>query len=207
MTPRSVDTRQLHEWLDRARAGDRSAREELLRSVAVRMERLASKMLGRFPNVQRWAETCDVLQNALLRLLRALGEVRPDSMRAFFGLAAEQLRRELLDLTRHFTRANNTWVGGRAPDGDSQSPAPEAAATAEDPAELELWEHFHESVLLLPADDREVVNLLYYHGLTQPQAAEVLQVNERTVRRRWRAACIGLQQRLHGRFPGLDDAE
>jgi RNA polymerase sigma-70 factor (ECF subfamily) len=70
--------------------------------VCGRLERLARKMLRRFPGVHRWAETGDVLQNALLRLLRALQEVRPESVRGFFGLVAEQMRRELLDLARHF---------------------------------------------------------------------------------------------------------
>jgi DNA-directed RNA polymerase specialized sigma24 family protein len=82
-------TAQLHRWLDRVQAGDLSAREELLRSVGNRLERLARKMLGRFPTVRRWVETDDVLQSALVRLLRALEEVRPDSMRHFFALAAE----------------------------------------------------------------------------------------------------------------------
>jgi len=58
-------------------------------------------MLGRFPTVRGWADTGDVLQSAVMRLLRALKEVRPGSVRDFFGLAAEQMRRELLDLARH----------------------------------------------------------------------------------------------------------
>jgi hypothetical protein len=59
-------------------------------------------MLGRFPTVRRWADTGDVLQSALVRLLGALKQVDVPSTRAFFGLAAEQMRRELLDLARHF---------------------------------------------------------------------------------------------------------
>src|SRR5438093_6684777 len=97
-----VNTVQLNEWVDRLRAGDRAASDELLRTVCGRLERLARKMLQRFPNVHRWADTGDVLQNSLMRLLRALEEVRPGSVRDFFGLAAEQMRRELLDLARHY---------------------------------------------------------------------------------------------------------
>src|SRR5947209_7323531 len=114
-------------------AGDPSAREELLRSLGDRLERLARKMLGRFASVRRWADTGDVLQSALMRLLRALTEVRPASMRDFFGLAAEQMRRELLDLARHFNRGTGAAAGPPAslPEGDAQIPSPHAAG-AED---------------------------------------------------------------------------
>jgi RNA polymerase sigma-70 factor (ECF subfamily) len=62
-----VHTTQPHLWLDRMRAGDLSARDELLHNLCGRLERLARTMLHRFPRVRRWAETDDVLQNALLR--------------------------------------------------------------------------------------------------------------------------------------------
>src|SRR5436305_5024138 len=102
MAEAAIDTTQLNNWVDRLRTGDLTARDELLRGACHRLERLARKMLQRFPSVQRWADTDDVLQSALLRLLRALEQVRPSSVRDFFGLAAEQMRRELLDLARRF---------------------------------------------------------------------------------------------------------
>ena len=43
-------------------------------------------------------ETGDVLQNALVRLLRAIEEVKPQTPRDFLTLATLQIRRELLDL-------------------------------------------------------------------------------------------------------------
>jgi RNA polymerase sigma factor (sigma-70 family) len=46
---------------------------------------------------------------------------------------------------------------------------------------------FHAAVEQLPDAEREVVELTFYHGLTQPEIAELLGVDERTVRRRWRA--------------------
>src|SRR5437773_9471268 len=98
----SLRTVQLHGWLERLRAGDRTAADELLRAAGGRLERLARKMLRGFPNVGRWAEAGDVLQGASLRLLRALETVRPESVRAFLGLAAAHVRWELLDLARRF---------------------------------------------------------------------------------------------------------
>jgi RNA polymerase sigma factor (sigma-70 family) len=40
----------------------------------------------------------------------------------------------------------------------------------------------------LPLEEREVVGLIYYHGWTQQQIAELFNVSVRTVRRRWDTA-------------------
>src|SRR5271157_4662960 len=100
--PESFRTSQLHRLLERFRNGDRAAWEELHQHVGGRLEALAHRMLRGFPEVRRFESTGDVLQNATLRLLRALREVRPGSVHEFFGLAGVQLRRELLDLKRHY---------------------------------------------------------------------------------------------------------
>src|SRR5437763_7400126 len=102
MVDPTAQTTRMVRWLDRMRAGDASARDELIRGFQGRLELLARKMVGRDRRVGRWVDAEDVLQSALLRLLRSLEAVSPDSTRAFFGLAAEQMRRELLDLARHF---------------------------------------------------------------------------------------------------------
>src|SRR5438445_5611148 len=122
-------TVQLLGWLERMRAGDLTAREALFGHVCERLRRLTRKMLKGYPGVQRWAETDDVLQNALLRLLRALQEVWPASTREFFGLAAEQMRRELLDLARHFYGPQGLGAhhASHGRDADSQSRAFEPA--------------------------------------------------------------------------------
>lgn len=198
----SFHTGLLHGWLDRLQAGDLQARDELLRSVGARLERLARKMLHRFPTVRGWADSGDVVQNASLRLLRALEQTRPPSVRAFFGLAAEQMRRELLDLARQASRARRAGMQPFAAAGDSQTAAFEGPPVSDDFDDLELWQRFHEAVQELPAEEREVMSLVYYHGWSQAQVAELFGVNERTVRRRWRAACVRLQERLGGRFPG-----
>ena len=57
--------------LDRLRACDASARDELLNLAYHRLSRLAHKMLCGYPGVRRWEQTDDVLQNAMVRLCRA----------------------------------------------------------------------------------------------------------------------------------------
>jgi RNA polymerase sigma-70 factor (ECF subfamily) len=50
------------------------------------------------------------------------------------------------------------------------------------------WTEFHEQVDALPEEEREVFNLVWYQQLTHEQAAGVLGVTTRTVRRRWQDA-------------------
>jgi RNA polymerase sigma-70 factor (ECF subfamily) len=190
MADASVHTTQLRRWVERIRDGDRSAGDEMLRAVQARLEGLARKMLRRFPGVARWEESGDLLQNALLRLLRALREVEPTSVRDFFGLAAEQMRRELLDLARHYQARRAT--------GPSSAAVSEATAPAEDSAEAAKWSAFHEAVGRLPVRQREVVGLIYYHGWTQAEVAEQLGVSKRSVQRDWASAMVTLHGLLEG---------
>ena len=198
MPDSSLHTTQLRNWVERIRAGDLAAREEMLRTTYARMERLARKMSRRYPTVGRWEETGDLLHNAVPRLLRALREVEPASVRDFIGLAAEQMRRELLDLARHHhTRQMHGLSCAMDTAGsDSGAAVPDPPDAEEDPEELEKWCAFHEAVERLPVEEREVVGLIYYHGWTQAEAAEHLRVSKRSVQRHWSAAMLKLHALL-----------
>lgn len=153
-------------------------------------------MLRRYPDVQRWVQTGDVLQNSLLRLLRALEQIRPHSVRDFFGLAGEQMRRELLDLARHFNGPEGMaahHVSGVHSEAEERAPL-EPADTRDEPGEMEKWVAFHESVASLPDEERETVGLIYYHGWTQQAVADLLQASVRTVQRRWERAMVRLRE-------------
>jgi RNA polymerase sigma factor (sigma-70 family) len=195
----SVLNQRLDQLLALVRAGDLRAREELFRSVCGRLERLACKMLKSYPRVCRWAQAEDVVQNVALRLLRTLHEVQPTSTRAFFGLAAELIRRELIDLARQFYGAEGMGANhdSKVIGDDSQCGAVTPPDTRDDTAELEKWCAFHQQVEQLPTLDREVVGLVFYHGWTQAQVAELFGVSERTVRRRWEASVRQLHSRLN----------
>jgi ECF sigma factor len=83
---------QIRQCINRLRAGDPSARDELLTHACDRLVRLTRKMLRDFPGVQRWEQTDDVLQNAAVRLCRALHAVQPATAVDFFRLAAAEIR-------------------------------------------------------------------------------------------------------------------
>jgi RNA polymerase sigma factor (sigma-70 family) len=194
-------------WIDRLRAGDESARKELLNCACERLTRLARKMLKGYPRVRRWEETDDVLQNAALRLYRALGQVTPATVADFFRLAALNVRRELLDLARHYYGpqgggAHHATLGGGPAGSESGGNVPYDRAASEDgPDRLAAWTEFHRQIEALPEEEREVFDLLWYQGLSQAEAGQVLNVSERTIKRRWQSARLRLHDALQGQLP------
>jgi RNA polymerase sigma-70 factor (ECF subfamily) len=199
---RADQTTFLQRCLDRAQAGDESGRAELIERAQERLRRLTWRMLADFPRLRPWEEPDDVFQGALLRLCRALEEVTPDSVRSFFRLAAVQIRRELIDLARHYFGPGNLAVHVGAALEDS-SPGHDDSDHTLDPERLAVWTDFHRQVEQLPEDEREVFDLLWYQELSQAEAAELLGVDVRTVKRRWQAARLRLHQALRGQLPGM----
>lgn len=191
----------LQKCLDRWQAGDREAADELLRATIARLEKLARRMTRTFPNIRSQADTNDVLQNSLIRLLRTLQTLRPATTRDFFNLAAVHIRRELIDLARR--AKGKACVRLDVPD-DSDHPIPPRAAANETEAseDFDLWVRFHEAVDELPVEEREVVGLVFYHGWTQVKIAKLFEVDERTIRRRWSSACEHLRERVGGDLLG-----
>ncbi len=201
MSETSLDTIDLRELLERGRKGDREAREVLLRRAGQRLERMARGMLRRFPVIRSQVETGDVLQGSLLRLLRALEKVDPASTREFYGLAAAQMRRELLELARHY-RSHPLLLARDLPSEREAEAGFDVIDEAGPERDLELWCAFHEAVEELPAAEREVFSLSFYHGWTQAQIAELLQLSTRQVRRDYNAALLALGDKL-GPLPEL----
>jgi RNA polymerase sigma factor (sigma-70 family) len=192
--------------LDRLAQGDESARGDLLECACGRLRNLARKMLRNYPGVHRWEETDDVLQNAVVRLHRALQQVPVRTTRDFFAIAALNIRRELLDLAKHYYGPLGLGARHRSQAGDANSasptlegPAPGGLST--EPGRLAAWTEFHAQVEALPAEEKEVFDLLWYQEMSQADAAALLNVSERTIKRRWQAARLQLHDAMNGQLP------
>jgi RNA polymerase sigma-70 factor (ECF subfamily) len=196
-----VQTSQAYALLERHRAGDPSARAELIRLAQGRFVALARAMLRRHPHVRRWEETDDLLQAALLRLHRSLDQVRPETVRHFDNLAAAQVRRELIDLARSYHGPQGLGARHHTDGTDPGGRLAEVADETGKPGSLEDWAAFHEAVDGLPDEEREVVNLLWYDHLSHAQAAEALGVATKTIQRRWASARLRIRDALHGESP------
>ena len=97
----------LQSLINRMNSGDPAAKALLLAQTYERLRRLARKMLRQdFLRLKEREDTDDVLQNAAIRLNRAMQAVTLRDARQFFRLAATTIRRELLDLARHYGRTH-----------------------------------------------------------------------------------------------------
>lgn len=199
MSEQPGNTTLIQGLLDRYAAGDMSAKDELIKHSMERLRRLARKMLRENPAVKRWNETDDVFQNALIRLNRALQTERPESTRRFVGLAATQIRRELIDLWRHHygpegDGAHHASDPGLADSQEARRPLYDKAAEAPDPADTLA---LHEAVDALAEELREVFEKRVYLDMTHEEIAKALGVSSKTVKRRWAEAKIQLDTILH----------
>lgn len=199
------DEQQIKAILQRLRNGDAHAREELIGWSTERMREIAHRMLRTFPSVNRWEETDDVVQNAALRLDRALRATVPENVRGLVGLAATQVRRELLDLAKKHrgpeSYAANHETNYQNFDGVLRAKIDDIAAQQESEERLERWTTLHASANELPEDEREVFHLCWYLGLKQEEIARLLGCTTRTVKRRWEAAKKQLAAAMPGERP------
>jgi RNA polymerase sigma factor (sigma-70 family) len=204
MVPEPQDTEaRISPLIARLQEGDRTVIPLLIEHAQRRLTALTRRLL-RGDRLRRWHETGDVVQSALVRLLRALNRAPPESPRHFFHLATEQIRRQLKDLARHDFGPQGD-AGHHASDpraldsGGVPRPRVEAA-----PAPADHWDRLDlidlgEQVLLLPADEQEVFDLMFYQGLSQDEAAAILGTSVSTVKRCWRRARLSLHKKLGGR--------
>lgn len=214
-----VPTAQIQACLDRANAGDATAKDELLRFVHTRLRVRASKVLrARYSDLK--VETGDVVGELYVQLLKywnrslfppAAGDGAPAArptanVKMFFGWAGRVMRNILSDTLK---KAERQQAIGAV--GDTPSPGADPVAGHTDPADRasrdELNQHFPqvrrallEAIEELSDEDRAVVNLHLEGGFSHKEVAAALGLrNEETARNRWRRAQFNLRKLLEGR--------
>jgi RNA polymerase sigma-70 factor (ECF subfamily) len=191
----------VQQLIDEVRAGVPSARDTLLARTEGRLRRLTARMLEGNQALLRWETVEDVHQEALMRLDRALKSMEVPTTAAFFGLAAQQVRRALVDLARHHfgpegQGAHHSTIADNVSRDDRLAMARDSVTMSSDSGRLMAWSEFHHQVEGLDEEQRQVVELIWYGGMSQAEAAQVLGVSERTVMRRWLAARVCLVRTL-----------
>jgi RNA polymerase sigma-70 factor (ECF subfamily) len=129
------------------------------------------------------------------RLLKALREARPQTVRQLFALANQHMRWELNDLARRLDdqpAAVELWEG--------LVPAPASSVSGLSPEGLRMLQAIDE----LPEDEREVFDLVRIQAMTQAEAAKLLGVSDVTVKRRLSRGLRLLTERLADLRPGED---
>jgi len=188
-------TTVLARWLGRLEVGCPDAREAVIEHTCERLRNMARSMLRASPKVRRFEQTDDLLQDALIRLHRSLAEVRPATAKEFYGLAATQLRRQLIDLARKHYGPQGIGTN-HAPDNDEL-----VIRASQPPDTLNEWTDFHEQIDRLPESEKEIVHLLWYEGMTQSDTASILGISLATLKRRWQSARVRLAGWMEGGCP------
>jgi RNA polymerase sigma-70 factor (ECF subfamily) len=177
-----------------APATDADARQivrELLSMAASRILALCGSTLSRhYPRLARGPHNVrpDELLGAVVeRLIKAMRNARPTDVREFFALAMKHVRWELNELARELDTQTR------------ELPAPDQIVQKPEEVEEEfspLARRILEAINSLPQSDRETFHLVRLHEMTQADAAQVLGINVKTVRRRLKRILPYLWARL-----------
>jgi RNA polymerase sigma factor (sigma-70 family) len=119
----------------------------------------------------------------------------------FDNLVATQIRRELIDLARSYHGPEGIGANYHTDGTDPDARLNQVAEPSGQPESLEEWTAFHEAVGRLPDEERRVMDLLWYRGLTHTQAAEALGVATKSIQRRWASARLMIREALQGNHP------
>jgi RNA polymerase sigma factor (sigma-70 family) len=196
-------TVQIQGLLDRFVGGDEKAKANLIKVAEGRLLVLTRQLLRGFPDGRGHDDTTGIFNEAYLRLHSSLDEVKPTTVRQFFGLAALEIRRTLLDLVRKFRgRGKNPNPKPRPLDppgtGGQRIDPPVRDAFQE---RIDLTEALFNAIDKLPDKLQEVTMLHHFQGLRQAEVAGLLGVHEDTVKRWWNEALVELADLL----PGYDE--
>jgi RNA polymerase sigma factor (TIGR02999 family) len=180
-------TQLLLAWSD----GDQAALEKLTPLVYAELHRLAKGyMFGERRG--HTLQTTALINEAYMRLID-WKNVRWQGRAHFFGVAAQVMRRILVDFARarHYTKR-----GGAA----AQVSLDEAITIHEDrSAELIALDEALKSLAEIDPRKSQVVELRFFGGLNAKETAEALKVSLRTVEREWNSARAWLYRELRGK--------
>ena len=151
----------------------------LLDRAVGRLHQLCAALLHRsYPRLARPPlnlQADELLGAVVERLLKALREARPRTVRQFFALAGQHLRWELNEMAR---RLDEQPAAVELREGLVPAPASSESGLTTDSRRMLA------AIAGLPEEEREAFELVRIQGLTQAEAGRVLGVSAATVNRR-----------------------
>jgi RNA polymerase sigma-70 factor, ECF subfamily len=172
-------------------AGDAQASESLVRLVYAELRRQASLALRR-EGAGHTLQPTALVHEAWLRLGDQHG-ARWESRSQFFAIAAQMMRRVLVDhaRTRHALKRGAGAVQVSLGDADRA-----AESSALDAVDLLALDQALARLAALDPEKARLVELRYFAGLSIPEAAAALGVSQATVGREWAVARMFLRREL-----------
>ncbi len=176
-------TELLVAWSD----GDEQALDRLAPLVQAELHRLARRYMSR-ERGDHLLQTSALINEAYLRLID-WKSARWQNRAHFFGVAAQMMRRILVDFARRRPRAA---------EGEVRHVSLEDALVIADKRQPDLVALDEALVALAQLDERKarVVELRFFGGLSVEETAEVLKLSNITVTREWNKAKAWLYREL-----------
>lgn len=178
-------TQLLQAWSD----GNEEALDKLVPLVYGELHRLARHyMSGERPG--HTLQTTELVNEAYVRLID-WKNVRWQNRAHFFGVAAQMMRRILVDFarSRHYAK--------RGGDACRVSLSEVAVVSPERGEDLIALDEALQSLAAIDARKSRIVELRFFGGLSVDETAEVLEVSARTVMREWSLAQAWLHRELN----------
>lgn len=165
----------------------KAAEMALLGHAYERLRQLAHELMDPGDRLRRLIDSGDLLHETIERLLKALRDVQPRSVAGFLALAAEQIRRQLIDLARkHY---------GKQGYGANTVNMPKTPPRTRPNASWRTrWLEVFVNVDCLTPEERAVFDLHGIQRLTHAEVAAQLGIAVPTVKKRWRSALVRLRR-------------
>jgi RNA polymerase sigma factor (TIGR02999 family) len=174
--------------------GDEAALERLMPLVYDELRKVAARHLRR-QRPDHTLQTTALVNEAYLRLIDS-SQVQWQNRAHFFAISAQLMRRILVDFARS---RQNLKRGG---DVERVSLDEALVVAPERGADLLALDDALTQLAALNSRQAQVVELRYFGGLSEEEAAEALKVSLRTVQRDWKLARLWLYRELSKDFEG-----
>ena len=171
-------------------SGDREALELLTPRVYAELRRIASRALAR-ERPDHTLQSTALVHEAFMKLVNQR-DVDWQSRAHFFGLAAQLMRRILVDHARRVGRAKRG--------GEAVRLSLETASDADTPSrsvdDIYLLDAALKKLESIDPTQGRVVELRFFGGLTIEETADLLAVSPMTIKREWAVAKAWLYREL-----------
>ena len=170
--------------------GDSAARDALMPLVHDELRRLAHRYMGR-ERAHHTLQTSALVNEAYLRLIDQK-DVKWQNRAHFYGIAAQMMRRILVDYARKRGFLKRGGDFRAVPLEEAMIVSPERAA------EVVALDDALNSLAQLDVRKSKIIELRFFGGLSIEETAEVLGVSPGTVMRDWTFAKAWLRREITG---------
>lgn len=185
---KALSSKEVSELLIAWGNGDEEALNKLIPLVYQELREIASRYMRR-ENPGHTLQTSALVNEAYLRLIDQK-RVQWKNRAHFFGVAAQAMRRILVDHARRRTRLK------RGGDLTKLSLEEEAILSSERAAELVSLDDALKTLAGIDRQKSRIVEMKFFGGLSTEEIAEVEKVSTRTIEREWRKAKAWLYREI-----------